>query len=655
MSYSRSAAVLLVFLFICFTAPFSRADWPPVPKEELEYKNVPNVPDAPAVILFHEESDDDLLHFHQVYYRIKILTEAGRKYADVQVPFNKHGDDVDKVKGRTTHADGSVVNFEGKPLEKEVLRGQGYRYNMKTITLPDVQVGSVIEYGYSWRYDDNMVAEPTWVLQEDLYQRREHYRFVPTERSVLNEDSVASSGLAWVSNLPKGAEVKTFHDKHFELTISEVPPFIDEEQMPPAETFKFRVNFYYRYAAKAEDYWKDVGKNWSKRAEKFIGKNGGVREALATLIQPSDSNEQKAKNIYAFVQTLENTRYLPDKSLEELKANGLKPNMGVDDVLRQKRGSRDEITRLFVAMCRAAGIPAYLMWVTDRNIAIFAPVYTNFRQLDDEIAFAMIDGKEVALDPGTKFAPYGLINWRYTGSQGLKQNSSGKTELAQSPLPTTGGDVVQRVGAFLLAEDGEAKGSLMVRFYGQEALSRRIRGSKTDAAGRKKMFEDEVKEWLPSNAEVTMTKEPNWLDYEHPLTGAVKLAAPVLSKAGKRMLLPSNFLAANRPPMFSRKERTQLVYFHYPLREVDSIRITIPMALEVESLSPSSEVEEKFAGYKSTHKQEQTTIITDRDLELGQLVFAPSDYPTLKGFYDKVKQGDDEQVVLRSAMHAQAH
>ncbi len=631
---------------------FGRADWPAVSKDELDFKSVPNVADAPAVILFHEEIDDDTIHYRQIYYRIKILTEAGRKYADVQVPYDKHGTDVGSVKGRTTHADGSVVNFEGKPLDKEVERTKGYKVHIKSVTLPDVQVGSVIEYQYSWRYDDHTMYAASWILQGDLYQKKAHFKFTPYQGELVNARGVYSSGLAWVSQLPKGTEIKSMHDKYYELTMNEVPPFFEEELMPPPETFKYHINFYYRYAVQKDDYWKDEGKYWNKQVDKFMGKNAGVRDALAVIVQPSDTADQKARKIYAFVQGLENTSYRPPRTEEELKAVGLKPILGVEDVLRQKRGARDSITRLFVEMCHEAGVPALLMWVADRSNTLFIPEYLNSDQLDDEIAFVIIDGKEVAVDPGTRFAPYSVINWRYTGSSGLKQTSGGKVELVNSPMPTHGGDAIQRAGTFKLSDEGEAQGTLLVRFYGQEALSRRIRASQTDVAGRKKIVEDEVKEWLPSNSEVTMLSDANWNDYEKPLAAELKISAPILSRAGKRVMMPGDFFVVNRPAMFTHSERFHIVYFHFPPREVDNIRIILPSSLEVESLPPQSISQLDYATYSSKRSQQANMIVTERNMEVGGLVFPLPEYKNLKGFYDKLKEGDDQQVMLRSAVHA---
>jgi hypothetical protein len=116
------------------------------------------------VILNREEIADDTKHFHSVYMRIKILTEAGRRFADIRVPFDRHNFTIDTVSGRTVHADGSIVPFEGKPFEQVINKGHDVRHLLKTFTLPDVQVGSIIEYRYYLRYGDRIAVSPFWVV-----------------------------------------------------------------------------------------------------------------------------------------------------------------------------------------------------------------------------------------------------------------------------------------------------------------------------------------------------------------------------------------------------------------------------------------------------------------------------------------------------------
>src|SRR5207244_2801372 len=97
----------------------------------------------------------------------------------------------------------------------------------------------------------------------------------------------------------------------------------------------------------------------------------GVDEAVAQTVAPNDTPEQKVRKIYAFVSQLENESYRPKRAEQEEHALGFKPDAGAEDVLRQRSGWHDDLNRLFVAMVRAAGIPAWVMWVGPRNRNLF--------------------------------------------------------------------------------------------------------------------------------------------------------------------------------------------------------------------------------------------------------------------------------------------
>ena len=106
MTFSGRARLRILVGLSLFTVaiPFARADWPPIDPADLAMKDVKEQPGAAAVILLREENDDDPLHFHSTYERIKILTEAGRKYADIELPYDRHGFRIDSISGRTVHA-----------------------------------------------------------------------------------------------------------------------------------------------------------------------------------------------------------------------------------------------------------------------------------------------------------------------------------------------------------------------------------------------------------------------------------------------------------------------------------------------------------------------------------------------------------------------
>jgi len=136
------------------SAGHARADeWKPITPEELKMTSVPESPGAPAVILYREVTKDDGRTPHEdTYIRIKILTDEGRKYANIEIPYFRDSGAVYGIRARTIRSDGSVVPFDGKALDQTIVKAKGVKYLAKTFTLPEVQAGAIIEYHYTINY-----------------------------------------------------------------------------------------------------------------------------------------------------------------------------------------------------------------------------------------------------------------------------------------------------------------------------------------------------------------------------------------------------------------------------------------------------------------------------------------------------------------------
>ena len=644
-------------------------DWPPITPEDLSMKTLPEQPGASAVVLLREETTDDPHNHRTVYMRIKVLTEPGRKYADVEIPYSRRHFTTYDVSGRTIHSDGSIIPFTGKPFDKVIVRskerGKEERYQVKSFTLPDVQVGSILDFRYHQSYNDHSFYAPEWEVQTDLFQKKVTFKFIPYAGLLQLAHDRVGSGVAWTFYLPNGAhpvEHEIVHsgstssrtaNGYIDLQIINTPPLIREPYMPPVAALRYRVNFYYMVGAKQDEFWKDEGKFWSKDVENFLGRKNGVAEAVVQTVGDADSPEDKARKIYAFVSKLDNWSYQPRAEQEE-RVLGIKADRGVEDVLRQHGGSHDDLNRVFVAMLRAAAIPAWLMWVPSRDREIFSPEFLSTRQLVAEIAIAQLNGKEVFLDPGTKFCPYGLIDWRYSGVRGLRQREGKATEIAQSDLPDYKQAMIQRLARVQLTPDGKAEGTVKVGFYGQEAIERRREGGKTDAEGKKKLLEDEVKRWLPADGDVTLTNTPDWDATEGHLATEFKISCPLAVGAGKRWIVPVHLFQVNEKPRFSASERVNAIYLDYLSREMDEVHVTLPTDLEVESLPPNDDVRLDYALYRTIQKQESgKAVVAIRDLAIGGFAFPPEKYKEIKGFFDKVKAGDDQPIVVKAATHAE--
>ena len=68
----------------------SQGAWPPITPEELALEDNPDAPGSKALILLKKDFRDDVENVREVYYRIKILSEEGRKYADVEIPYSEN-------------------------------------------------------------------------------------------------------------------------------------------------------------------------------------------------------------------------------------------------------------------------------------------------------------------------------------------------------------------------------------------------------------------------------------------------------------------------------------------------------------------------------------------------------------------------------------
>jgi len=648
-----ASLVLLVCLLLA--ARPARADWPPIAPEELAMTSVPQQPGAPAVILLRQENDDDLKHFHHSYFRIKVLTEAGRRYADVELPYvrGQAHFTIDSISGRTVHPDGTVIPFEGKPFDKVITKSRGVRYSVKAFTLPAVEPGSILDYKYSLRYEDRYFVAPEWVVQRDLFQKRAEFTFIPYLGALVLAHGRVGGGLNWSNHVPPPFKIEHHELPQYFVTlaVTDVPALVDEPNMPPEDMLRWRVDFYYQADSPA-DFWKDESKRWTKDVESFLGKRNGVSEKLGTVTAPADTPEQKLKKIYAFVQGLENQSYIPARQKQETDTLGLKPNEGVEDVLSQHSGTHDELNRLFAEMARESGFTVNMIMVPSRDERFFDESLLNMRQFDAEIVEVQAGGKDLYFDPGSKFCPYGLLDWRYSGSKGMREGGGKAPDFVEVPLPTYNDAMIKRVAKVKLGDDGAVSGLLGVGFFGIEGMIRRQQGGRTDAEGRKKLLEDEVKGWLPGGSEVTLTATPLWDETEKPMVAQFKISCPAAVSAGKKVVMATHIFQSGEKPMFSAAQRINPVYLYYPSRQIDDIQITLPPSMDVDSLPAPRKIQLDYAMYTAEDKKQGNVIVTQRDLAMAGMAFPVAEYGNVKGFYEKVKAGDDDQVILKGVAHA---
>jgi hypothetical protein len=649
---ASSFSVRILLAIAATTAPCAFADsWIQPTPEELKMTAEPAVPGAAAIYLYRSETVDDKIHIHTLYVRLKVLTEKGvEQYGDVELSYDQgRSFSIRAIEGRTIHSDGTIIPFTGKPYEKVLVKSKTLKYKAKVFSLPDVQVGSILEYRYVLAYDDNLVVSPQWYMQLQLYVRKGHYGFLPTEHELVDDhDSGMPASVSYTKLLPKGVDVKySPTQKTYTVDVENIEPIPDEEYMPPMHSLSYRVLFYYTVSRTLEDYWKYEGKYWSRGIDKFMS-SGKLTGIAAQIVAPTDTPRQKVQKIYDAVMKLDNTSFTREHSGAENKAEGIKTKTA-EDIWNAKRGSDDELTILFVGLVRAAGLKAYVAAVTNRDIAFFIPAYLSMSQLDDDIAIVELDGKEEYFDPGERYCAFGDLHWKHAMTEGLRQTENG-TAIAQTPMPGYKSTSVLRNADVQVDADGKVHGTLRITMTGSEALAWRQRLISTDEDQIKKEFEDSIQEDVPAGVLVKTHHFLSLTDYDKPLMAMLDVTGSMGTATSKRVFLPTMFFEAGAKPLFVHEKRLVPVDLNYPYGSKDSVVLRLPPALAVESAPKNAAIPlPKNAVYEATFKQEPGKLEATRVFILANTIYTVDEYAGLKDFFQKVNAKDQEQAVLQPA------
>lgn len=643
---------LFLPVLILVAAAHAGVKFQPVSQEELKMTSEPLAPGAPAVILYRQVDRNDYgrtAHggailigseqanadrFEDDYFRIKILTEAGRRYANIEIPLPKEVGTVGGITARTIRPDGSIVDFSGQVFEKTIVKTKGFQYLAKTFTLSDVQVGSIIEYYYTITFREGYFFNSQWILSNELFTRRAKFTLRPFQ------NDYAPVSFRWNEHMPPGMpSVKQGPDDIVSLEASNIAAFQAEDFMPPENELKARVDFIYSrdpFEMEAGKFWKKVGKKRNDQLESFVGKRASMEVAVSQIVSSNDSPEVKLHKIYARVQQVHNTTFEVHKTQQETKRENRKTEENVEDIWRQGSGDQTQLNWLCLALARAAGIEASGVWVSDRQSFFFNPQSMESGKLDRSAVLVKLDGKDVYLAPGSPFAPFGLLPWEETGVQGLRLDKDGGTWI-QTALPESSASRIERKADFKLSATGNLQGK----------QRRRVDERNQDDTARQKFLEDQVKESITAGSEVELTKQPDWTNSEAPLVAEFHVTIPGwAAPAGSRALLPVGIFGGTERHVFAYTSRAYPIYFEILAQKLDDVTIELPAGWQISDVPKPQSHDLHVVGYALSAEDSKGALHLTRKFDINVLTLETKYYPPLRNFFQIVRAGDEQQIVL---------
>lgn len=643
-------------------------------KEELQMTSDPKAPGAPAVFLYREETTDNRTHYIGEYARIKVLTELGKEWATVEVPYVPGFSELPTIVGRTIHSDGTVVPLTGKVSDLLIFKNHNNHVKAAVFNLPSVEVGSILEYSWTIPLTGGKVSgvvegdegvlsgmmagsTPEWEVQEPIYVHKEHFYWNPlsgleTDVPGLSVgwmvDGEQAQYLLFTEHLPAGLHTTMRVKGDYTLDLQDVPAAPVEANAPPLHSFLYRVRFYHSPYLDPSIYWDNELKRWSRQLDQYAAPTPTIQDAATRLTAGADTPDAKARKLYDAVQALDNTDFARAKDEAERRQLHLKRELKkAQDVWNEKSGSGNEIAALYLALARAAGLQADGLRVSDRNLEIFDPNYLNLSQLDDLLVVLHIDGKDIYLDPGQKFCSYGQLAWNHMLAGGLQQNAKWP---AYTPPNLSKDAVTARAADLTIDAQGGVSGTVKMMMNGPAALQWRQLNLTADPDEVKKQFNESLHELLPQGISGEVTGFQGLETSAGYVSAVVKVSGQLGSATGKRLMLPGFFFSTGAHMQFVAEEkRESAVDLHYAEQVIDDVVYHLPAGFTVESAPQAAQMLwPDHAALVVKTAPGAGTVEIKHIFARAFVLLEAAEYPKLRDYYQKIASSDQEQLVLAS-------
>ncbi len=663
--------LLMVMFCLCYGVglsakklPKNPMKWGEIPTEDLQMTSYEADPEAAAVVLgrfgtikYFVEGGYVKYKF-QVHKRIKILkASALDAYADFEITHSASNQyKLKKLKVQSFTPDGArqKVRSRNKFLEEQ----DEYTLNTK-VAIPNVQVGSVIEYKYTIT---SMAAKepPSWYFQEEI----------PVRFSLLNVTTPEMmqflyyvNGQEYMTDNGDGSytyqgisKCKVIDGRSF--MMENLRAVEGEDHITTISDYWASVSFYLQ----SYEYYGEtvvVLKDWEHFANQ-LRLFGGFGEITSMIEEDKKGNviirigERNKALLAAAAPILEDSSLTEKARLtalydfinQEIKWNDYYSAVSddLDTVFDKKEGASADMNLLLLALLRAANIEAYPTMLSTRSHGKAIEISPLQKQFNYTMLMVIIDGEVLFVDTRNKLRPIG-----YPSPIALNKRAwvikDSTNEWIDLPAPT--GASIYLINANLQA-DGTLEGVMKNAYQGYDAITQRtlLQAQKYEETWKEKLTDkypelkmDTCRFENVEDVEALLKTEFNW---------SLPEAAQV---SGDLMYLSPSFFSAYSENFLKQNERIYPVDFPHPFKEQLVVNIQLPAGYIVDELPEpvNLALPNKGGAFQYLIKEKDGSLQVISKLSIKKVIFQPWEYGNLKKLFDLIVEKHGEQLVLKKA------
>ncbi|MGQ2983363.1 DUF3857 domain-containing protein [Flavobacterium sp.] len=619
-----------------------------VSRAELEQRSHPADTSAPAAILYKKghtyfvlDLDGYWSMITEVEYRIKIYKKDGYKYATDKLTYYTGGKTV-----KASYSDAYTYNLVDGKIERTKLKGDGEfreniedNYRQRIITMPNVKEGSVIEYKYT-------ITTPYFTVFSDwLFQHEIPVNHVSYEVAIpvyFNYNRFLSGYVKVDQSEGKvrlGAGGR-FNESVTTFTAKDVKAIKDEGYVNNIRNYTSILMHELastHFPSGKEEYATDWG-SVTKRIydDMDFGKeleyNSYFRADLSEITAGITSVTDKTAAIFKYVQNRMNwngeTSYYCEK--------------GVKKAYEDKVGNSAEINLMLVAMLREAQVPAHPILVSTRSNGV--ALFPN-RAAYNYVVAGVEDGKNIVLlDATSKNTTPGILPVRALNWEGRMIRNDGSSVEVDLMPHSNACDMVSITAA--IDPDGSVAGNARLQHFDHYAylFREKYAGMASESYVQqleKKYSNTEISDNVVENSGKDLAK-PVTETYSFIHNGSIEIA-------GNRMYISPMLFLGGRQDTFTKETREYPVDFGFPYQDRYVFTLTIPEGYEIESFPKpiALKMEENIGSFRYNITAKDATIQIGITLDINYPNVSQSYYPTLRSFFMKMNDKQNEKIVLK--------
>jgi len=623
-------------------------DWKPVDPADLSLKAPLVEKDADAEAIFWEvRIDDSVLEELSLknYVRIKVFTDRGKEsQSKVDLPY-AGSNRIKDIAARVIKADGTIVELKKDDvLERTIVKANGVKVKAKSFALPGVEPGSIVEY--RWREVRPNASANRLRLQ---FQRD-----IPAE--IVSYFLKPYSGMRYMPfHIGETRFVKD-KDGFSRLTLSNVPAFHEEPQMPPEDQVRSWVFLYYTEETKIDkaQYWKDMGKSFYEIVKDSMKVNDEVKAAIVGIVGDAATPEEKLQRIYDFCRIKIKNTSDDASGMSDDERKKLKDNKSPADTLKRGMGSGSDIDLLFGALAKAAGFDARLALSGNRDDLFFNRDLANISFLASSFIAVKVGEQWQYFSPAEMYTPFGMLGWPEESQEALITDPK-EPIWTMTATSSPEKSVEKRTAKLNLLEDGTLEGDVRIEYSGHLGFEKKEYNDDDSPSEREETLRNSVKKRI-STAELSEIKIENVTDPIKPFAYSYHVRVPgYAQRTGKRIFLQPAFFEHGIAPLFSASERKQDVYFHYPWLEEDSVTIDLPAGYALDNADAPAPIRSapitEYAPTIGITKDGKSLSYRRRFYfgGGGNLIFPVASYNSLKTLFDLINKADNHTITLKQA------